>query len=125
MIPDYFHWRLTGKAVNEYTNATTTQLVNAASKTWDGGLLDRLGLPRKIFGDLAFPGTEVGELLPEIAAEAGYTCKVVLPGTHDTASAVLAVPMTADNAAYISSGTWSLLGLERMEPDCSEESLHQ
>lgn len=122
MIPDYFHWRLTGKAVNEYTNATTTQLVNAASKTWDGGLLDRLGLPRKIFGDLAFPGTEVGELLPEIAAEAGYTCKVVLPGTHDTASAVLAVPMTADNAAYISSGTWSLLGLERMEPDCSEES---
>lgn len=122
MIPEYFHWRLTGKAVSEYTNATTTQLVNAAEKTWDRGLLDRLGLPRRIFGELAFPGTEVGELLPEIAAEAGFTCKVVLPGTHDTASAVLAVPMTAENAAYISSGTWSLIGLERMEPDCSEES---
>ena len=122
MIPEYFHWRLTGKAVSEYTNATTTQLVNAAEKTWDRGLLDRLGLPRRIFGELAFPGTEVGALLPEIAAEAGFTCKVVLPGTHDTASAVLAVPMTAENAAYISSGTWSLIGLERTEPDCSEES---
>lgn len=122
MIPEYFHWRLTGKAVSEYTNATTTQLVNAAEKTWDSDLLERLGLPRKIFGELALPGTEVGELLPEIAAEAGFSCKVVLPGTHDTASAVLAVPMTAENAVYISSGTWSLIGLERMEPDCSEES---
>ncbi len=122
MIPEYFHWRLTGRAVSEYTNATTTQLVNAAEKTWDSDLLERLGLPRKIFGELALPGTEVGELLPEIAAEAGFSCKVVLPGTHDTASAVLAVPMTAENAVYISSGTWSLIGLERMEPDCSEES---
>lgn len=122
MIPEYFHWRLTGKAVSEYTNATTTQLVNAAGKTWDSDLLERLGLPRKIFGELALPGTEVGELLPEIAAEASFSCKVVLPGTHDTASAVLAVPMTAENAVYISSGTWSLIGLERMEPDCSEES---
>ena len=122
MIPEYFHWRLTGKAVSEYTNATTTQLVNAAEKTWDSDLLERLGLPRKIFGELALPGTEVGELLPEIAAEAGFSCKVVLPGTHDTASAVLVVPMTAENAVYISSGTWSLIGLERMEPDCSEES---
>ncbi len=122
MIPEYFHWRLTGKAVSEYTNATTTQLVTAAEKTWDSDLLERLGLPRKIFGELALPGTEVGELLPEIAAEAGFSCKVVLPGTHDTASAVLAVPMTAENAVYISSGTWSLIGLERMEPDCSEES---
>lgn len=122
MIPDYFHWRLTGKAVNEYTNATTTQLVSAEKKDWDWELLDRLELPRNIFGPLSFPGTEVGELTPAIAEAVGFSCKVVLPGTHDTASAVLAVPMTEENAVYISSGTWSLIGLERMHADCSEES---
>lgn len=122
MIPEYFHWRLTGKAVSEYTNATTTQLVRATDKDWDWELIKRLGYPERLFGKLAFPGTEVGEFSPEVCREAGFSCKVVLPGTHDTASAVLAAPLSAENAVYISSGTWSLIGQERLESDCSEES---
>ncbi len=122
MIPAYFHYRLTGVALNEYTLATTTNLVNAAAKDWDGALLDKLGFPRRLFGTLGMPGDTVGALTPEIAAEVGFTCNVVLPATHDTASAVAAVPANDDDFLYISSGTWSLLGVERMSPDCSEES---
>ena len=122
MTPEYFHYLLTGVGMNEYTLATTTQLVNAKAKTWDRELMAMLGLPEEIFGELNLPGTEVGSLLPEIAKEVGFDCKVVLPGTHDTASAVLAVPKSQENAMYISSGTWSLIGVERMEPDCSEQS---
>ncbi|HIQ58434.1 MAG TPA: rhamnulokinase [Candidatus Merdivicinus intestinavium] len=122
MTPEYFHYLLTGKAVNEYTMATTTQLVNAKARTWDLELLEKLGYPARIFGELNLPGTKVGSLKPEIAKQVGYSCDVVLPGTHDTASAVLAVPKTEENAMYISSGTWSLIGVERMEPDCSEKS---
>ncbi len=122
MIPEYFNYRLTGNAVNEYTNATTGNLVNAATKTWDGEILDALGYPRRLFGELKLPGDTVGEFTPEVAAEVGFTCRVVLPATHDTGSAVAAVPATDDDFLYISSGTWSLLGAERMEPDCREES---
>ncbi|MGI5894301.1 MAG: rhamnulokinase [Candidatus Merdivicinus sp.] len=122
MTPEYFHYLLTGVGKNEYTLATTSQLVNAAAKDWDRDLMRMLGIPDGIFGELNLPGTEVGTLLPEIAKQVGFTCKVILPGTHDTASAVLAVPKTQENAMYISSGTWSLIGVERMEPDCSERS---
>ena len=122
MTPEYFHYLLTGVGKNEYTLATTTQLVNAAAKDWDRELMRTLGIPDGIFGELSLPGTAVGELLPEIAEQAGFSCTVVLPGTHDTASAVLAVPMADKNAMYISSGTWSLIGVERDEPDCSEQS---
>lgn len=122
MTPEYFHYLLTGVGKNEYTLATTTQLVNAAAKDWDRELMRTLGIPDGIFGELSLPGTAVGELLPEIAEQAGFSCAVVLPGTHDTASAVLAVPMADKNAMYISSGTWSLIGVERDEPDCSEQS---
>ncbi len=122
MVPEYFHYRLTGVMKNEYTLATTTELICAAKKDWDRELMGILGLPERIFGELSLPGTEVGRLLPEIAAEVGFSCRVVLPSTHDTASAVLAVPKTEDNAMYISSGTWSLIGVERMQPDCSEQS---
>ncbi len=122
MTPEYFHYLLTGVGKNEYTLATTSQLVNAKAKDWDRELISKLGLPEKVFGELNLPGTEVGSLLPEIAEKVGFDCKVVLPGTHDTASAVLAVPKSEENAMYISSGTWSLIGVERMEPDCSEQS---
>ena len=122
MVPEYFHYRLTGVMKNEYTLATTTELIRADQKAWDRELMGILGLPERIFGELSLPGTEVGPLLPEIAAEVGFSCRVVLPSTHDTASAVLAVPKTEDNAMYISSGTWSLIGVERMQPDCSEQS---
>ncbi len=122
MIPNYFHYLLTGNAVNEYTLATTGNLVNAESKDWDFDIIDRLGFPRRLFGKLGLPGDTVGEFTPAIAQEVGFSCKVVLPGTHDTASAVAAVPANDDDFLYISSGTWSLLGVERMIPDCSEQS---
>ncbi len=125
MIPDYFHFLLTGRAVTEYTNATTTQLINAQSKEWDEELIQRLGYPVSIFQQIRMPGTVLGSLKEDIAKEIGYTCEVVLPATHDTGSAVAAVPVAEDeeeNVLYISSGTWSLMGTELREADCSEES---
>lgn len=113
MLPDYFHFLLTGKKVQEYTNATSTQLVNVRKKEWDRELLERLGYPEKLFEALAMPGTEVGRLTKEIEQEVGYSCQVVLPATHDTGAAVLAVPSLKENTLYISSGTWSLLGVEQ------------
>lgn len=121
MIPDYFHFLLTGVKKSEYTNATTGQLVNPETKDWDYELIDLLGYPRKIFLPLSVPGTVVGNFSEEIQKEVGFDCTVVLPGTHDTASAVLAVPMSTDSV-YISSGTWSLMGVERMAADCSPRS---
>ncbi len=123
MIPDYFNFLLTGNAVTEYTNATTTQLVNAGTKSWDIDLIHKLGYPESIFQKIQLPGTELGRLKEAIAKEVGYNCKVVLPATHDTGSAVVAVPVADDgerNVLYISSGTWSLMGTEIHEADCSE-----
>ncbi len=122
MIPDYFHFLLTGVKKQEYTNATTTNLVNAADKTWDYTLLKTLGLPKTLFGPLSMPGTVVGELLPAIQKQVGYTSTVILPATHDTASAFLAVPALKEQAAYLSSGTWSLLGVENKQPITTPES---
>lgn len=122
MIPDYFHFLLTGRGVTEYTNATTTQLVNAETKEWDWELIKRLGYPKKIFQKIVVPGSVLGELTPELQEELGYNCKVVLPATHDTGSAVAAVPDNQKDILYISSGTWSLLGTEGLRADCSEES---
>lgn len=122
MIPNYFHYLLTGVALNEYTLATTANLVNAETKDWDFDVTDRLGFPRRLFGKLGLPGDEVGVFTPAIADEVGFSCKVVLPAAHDTASAVAAVPANDDDFLYISSGTWSLLGAERLTPDCSEQS---
>lgn len=124
MVPDYFNFLLTGNAAAEYTNATTTQLVNAATKDWDFELIQKLGYPANIFQKIQAPGTGLGSLKEDIAGEIGYSCRVVLPATHDTGSAVVAVPFEGEsgegNALYISSGTWSLMGTERMEADCSE-----
>lgn len=125
MIPDYFHYLLTGVQKQEYTNATSTGLVHAAKKTWDRDLLDALGLPRRLFGPLSMPGTVVGPLRDEIAAQVGFQTTVVLPATHDTGSAFLAVPAGDDRAVYLSSGTWSLLGVENEAPITSEASRAQ
>ena len=122
MLPDYFHYLLTGVKINEYTNATTGQLVNAATDNWDYELMERVGIPTRLFDELKMPGTVVGPFSPTIAAEVGFDCTVILPATHDTGSAVAAVPATDDDFLYISSGTWSLIGAERREPNCSEES---
>ncbi|MBO5027371.1 MAG: rhamnulokinase [Clostridia bacterium] len=112
MLPDYFHFRLTGVKKQEYCNATTTGMVNSVTHTWDDEIIEKLGYKKELFGELAQPGTVVGEFTDEVAAIVGYKAKVILPATHDTASAVLAAPLSAQTP-YISSGTWSLLGVEQ------------
>lgn len=123
MIPEYFHFLLTGKKAAEYTNATTTQLVDPDTKDWDFGLIEKLGYPKDIFQKIEKPGTVLGSLTGKLQEEVGFDCKVVLPATHDTGSAVMAVPTNRENTIYISSGTWSLMGTERMQADCSLKSM--
>ena len=122
MIPEYFNYLLTGKQAAEYTNATTTQLLHAGTRDWDRRLLRLLAIPEKLFLPVTMPGVRLGSLLPQWKEELGFDCTVMLPATHDTGSAVLAVPAWEEHAAYISSGTWSLLGTERKKPDTSEKS---
>ncbi len=123
MIPDYFHFLLTGVKKNEYTNATTGQLVSPKTNDWDYELIEMLGYNPEMFRPVSMPGTVVGDFTEEVQKEVGFNCTVVLPATHDTGSAVLAVPTNDDDAVYISSGTWSLMGIERKEADCSVESM--
>ena len=112
MIPDYLNYRLTGKRAQEYTNATTTGLVNAETKTWDEELIQRLELPRSIFTKISPAGTVLGDFSEEIQKETGMNIRVIQTASHDTASAYLAVPARDENAVFLSSGTWSLLGVE-------------
>lgn len=122
MTPNYFNFLLCGKKGSEYTLATTTQLVNPQTKDWDEELLAMIGVDASIMAPIAMPKTVVGEVTDAIRQEIGYSCKVVLPGCHDTASAVLSVPAEDDNYLYISSGTWSLMGIERSDADCNAKS---
>lgn len=122
MVPDYLNYKLTGVAANEYTNASTTALVGAVSRDWDDELIAKLGLPQAIFQPIRMPGTALGSLTPEVQAEVGFDCTVLLPATHDTGSAWLAVPARDDKAVYLSSGTWSLLGVENTAPITTPES---
>ena len=125
LIPDYFNFLLTGRKVTEYTNASTTQLLHPETKEWDFELIDMLGFPRDIFTEIKLPGTSVGELTEEIQKKVGFCCKVVLPATHDTGSAVVAVPSNGEDVLYISSGTWSLMGTELKEAICTKESMEK
>ena len=120
MIPDYLHFVLTGKKSNEYTNASSTSLLNARTQQWDGEILQAYGIPADIFLPPSMPGAVLGEFLPEIAQRIGYQAQVVLPATHDTGSAFLAVPARDEQAVFLSSGTWSLLGVENKEALTSE-----
>ena len=113
MVPEYLNYRLTGNIVHEYTDSSTTSLLDAAKMEWDRDLLEKLGLPVKIFGKLEMPGATVGTY---------KGVKVVLPAMHDTGSAYLAVPARDDKAVYLSSGTWSLLGVENEKAITSSES---
>lgn len=122
MLPDYFGFRLTGNKLSEYTNGSTTQLVDPHTYQWDKELIQSLGYPEEIFLPLKMPGTKVGNLLPQIREEVGYDLEVVLCGSHDTASAVMAVPQTEGDGIYISSGTWSLMGIESQEPIITKEA---
>ena len=121
-VPDYFHFLLTGVKVNEYTEATTSQLVDAHERNWDYELIEKLGFEKELFQRIAMPGEKLGKLRPHLVEEFGFDMDIVLPCTHDTGSAILAVPANDDDYAFISSGTWSLLGVERDTPDCTELS---
>ena len=122
MIPDYFNYLLTGKKANEYTNATSTQLVNAFTKKWDDEVLDQLGIKKEIFQEIHNPKTVLGTLKEDLVEEFGFDMKVILPATHDTGSAVISVP-ELDETIYISSGTWSLIGVENYFPICVTKAL--
>ena len=122
MVPDYLHFLLTGVRKQEYTNASTTQLLDAKTCDWDHELISMLGFPDELFGELSMPGTVVGPVKKEIENQVGFSCTVVLPATHDTGSAVMSVPCTDENTLYISSGTWSLMGCELENANCSEEA---
>jgi rhamnulokinase len=122
LIPDFCHHLLCGSEVTERTNASTTQLLDAATGDWDDELFERLGLPRHLMGDLVAAGTSLGTLRPGLARALGVSSiRVVAPGTHDTASAVAGAPL-APGWAYISSGTWSLVGVERSTPVLTEDA---
>jgi rhamnulokinase len=116
MLPDYIHFLLSGQKAVEWTNASTSQIANPYSRTWSEQLLDGLGVPKPIFSKPVEPGTLLGSLRPEVEREIGQGIKVVAPATHDTASAVAAVPAQGQDWAYISSGTWSLVGVELPQP---------
>ena len=122
MIPDFFHWLLTGEKSCELTNASTTQLYNPTTRNWSDKVINALGIPRKIFGTIVQPGTRLANVQPSVARLTGLAdVPVIVPATHDTGSAVIAVPAedfapSKPDWCYISSGTWSLIGCELPTP---------
>jgi rhamnulokinase len=124
MIPDLIAYWLTGEVRTEATNASTTQLYDVRARAWADGLIERLSLPRRIFPELREPGARVGGLVAGVREQTGLSEQTVVTavGSHDTASAVVAVPAQGDRFAYISCGTWSLVGLELDQPVLTEAS---
>ncbi|HJQ86880.1 MAG TPA: rhamnulokinase family protein [Propionibacteriaceae bacterium] len=124
MIPDLLGFWLTGEQVVERTNASTTGLLDLGNGSWNATLIDKLSLPRSLFPPLIDPGSRIGSLRDDVAAEIGASAAldVIAVGSHDTASAVVGVPMTESGAAYVSSGTWSLVGVELDRPVLTEDS---
>ena len=122
-IPDLLNYFLTGNMANEYTILSTGALLNAAERKFAYDLIDRAGIPRRLFGDIVQPGTKIGKLLPQVQEETGKTdAEVMTVASHDTASAVIAVPTQEDDFIFISSGTWSLMGTELKQPMINAES---
>jgi rhamnulokinase len=123
LIPDLMNYWLTGEKACEYTNATTTQLLDLQEDGWARDLFEGMDLPSRIPAPIVPPATELGPLLPEVAEEVGAEPPVFAVASHDTASAVVAVPAESENYAYISSGTWSLVGVETPEPVVTQEAM--
>jgi rhamnulokinase len=123
-IPDLFHYFLTGIKVNEFTDASTSQLLDPHSRTWAYDLIGKFDLPARIFGTVVQPGTVLGPLRAAVASDTGLRpVPVIAPATHDTGSAVAAVPARGESWAFISSGTWSLLGAELPQPLVTDAAL--
>jgi rhamnulokinase len=123
LVPDLLGYWLTGQLVTERTNASTTGLLDVHTRRWDEELLSRLGLPRGPFGPLVDPGDVVGAVLPQVGDLVGSPgLEVSAVGSHDTASAIVGVPIQSDDAAYISCGTWGLVGVELARPVLTEAS---
>jgi rhamnulokinase len=121
MIPDLFHHWLCGSETTEHTNATTTQCYDPQAGEWARDLLDRLGVPTSMLPEVVEPGTKLGRVVPDVATETGLDgAQVVATATHDTGAAVAAVPMSGDRSAFLSVGTWSLVGIESNEPLLTE-----
>lgn len=126
LVPDYFYYLLSGRRINETTNASTTALLNLHTRDYDPELLALLDLPRTKFPVLTEPGTPLGPLKEELRlADDLPECELVCVATHDTASAVLGVPASGDSWGYLSSGTWSLIGVERREPLANPEAMER
>ncbi|MDS0525019.1 rhamnulokinase [Clostridium sp. SHJSY1] len=123
MVPDYLHFLLTGVKVNEYTNATTTQLVNSFDRTWDLKILETLGINKDIFQEIKLPKTNIGGLRSELIDEFGFDMEVILPATHDTGSAFISSIGNEVDSILLSSGTWSLMGVENHFPICVPQSM--
>ncbi len=127
MMPDLFHWMMTGEKCNEMTDATTTQFYNPQKGGWATELLEQMELPTSILGRIAQPGSSLGRLRPAVAAATGLkSAEVVLPGSHDTASAVMAVPAASvpgqkPDWCYVSLGTWALMGIESPHPVVNDQ----
>jgi len=123
MMPDLLNFWLTGVRVCEFTEATTTQFYNPSAEDWARPLLDRMGIPHHFLPEIVPPGTVLDKLLPSVAEDTGAPqIPLIAPATHDTGSAVAAVPATGQCHAYISSGTWSLMGVESKEPIINEKA---
>ena len=122
-MPDLFNYFLTGKCYNEFTIASTSQLLNTKTHQWDDVIFEKLNLPKRLMQEIIYPGTVIGELTAELAAELGGNAKVVAIGSHDTASAVASIKDDGSDWAFISSGTWSLMGTPSKEPIISKEAL--
>ena len=122
-MPDLFNFFLSGEKANEFTISSTTQCYNPIAKNWDVEMLSQLEIPTKIFGEIVPPGTLLGKLRPSIAQEIGYSTSVIASAGHDTACAISAVPASNDDYIYLSSGTWSLMGVLLDQPIINAESM--
>lgn len=121
MMPEYLSYKLTGCMKGEYTASSTTSLLNAEKRDWDLEILAALGIKRSLFNEICMPGTRVGEFSKEVEDYVGFSATVVFSPSHDTASAVAACSV-GENNMYISSGTWSLIGIVSQEPFLTEEA---
>ena len=124
MIPDLFNFWLSGEITNEFTDATTSQCLDPRTRLWAAPVLDALHIPTHLFTPVTDPGTPIGSVLPQVAEETGAgSVRIVVPACHDTGSAVAAVPAQNQDFAWISSGTWSIMGAEVLEPCLTEKAL--